>query len=1161
MADPAEQLESRQGPFDQASDALQPMQPSHRLNGEPTIVHFSPGPPESTELASGAEPTRQSVVLKPVFKMKRTGTATMPPATPVRDSNSSWRAMPATSHGPYGAYEPEPAKVFSDILPPSSTPIPHPTQHSEANSAPNGARKTKYATDEERRRATSLALKERWRTGRMDIAVKKRLETMRLRREAAALLGTPGITKPSGPVASLNHTPMSSASPKRSAILSGLAATPPHRARKRSLGPDQLARLTEEKTIPNQSTALTPNSGAHTGTEEAKYLVQPRPTAPDFHMLDIGDSSNRNFSYQQAQPTSASALDDEDDQSADQEWEEEGDDLSMDASSADITERVNGRILDEGSGDGSHLVLAAPDRPYTSWRDDDGSLIKAYGALIPEGYQLSQGTPQHPWICPIRTCRKIFSEIKELGRHFVRLHSGSRLHDNEDGTFSERRQTQLRGGVSKQPAIVVSRGPADSSDPPPIAPSYPTSVLRRRSLDILGPPISESEADADVSLSVTPSHPQLNQSSQPEGDAAALWKYLQPHLVKHKRRNIPTQGWVSQLITLSRVRDLDWHSEWLSRNVFSDTHPRDISALIVQVTGDPAPKPCNRCSDGKGPFRSCIMVSAKANSGPLRNILSCANCFYHFRQTYCSHKLWGAERADRILTARADGIPLGDLHDDALVEEEERHGSLEHDDSHAIAWNGDKSRAETPGTAGNAPAAISEAEPGRLYTMWPDENGELTPTFGALLPAGYQLDTTIPGRPWVCPVRSCRKALCKRGDLGFHFQRVHFAAILNDNGDGTFSTKGVYRSKSVAPGGKILIKAPPIVVSKEPIESNSPIPQPQLPDYLAAAKPSLSAVNDPEMEPMDDTEPESHEMAELWSYIQPHLFSTVSIPSSRVIRHLLTLPRRREIQFNTHRRRSGFVEGKNEDIAAVIVQVTGDEVSSPCSRCRKGKGLFKGCVVVPEQAHPKAKTRYPCCGNCLYKGKRSSCSLLKWVGERDTRATTTLAADDQTPSARDLRPRRSTTQSSFPSASLPRQPTSSALISQGTFPGQNELLEMEDWEIAPGRIRETAGPYPETIAFSKPYLSTPQAVPVCDDVAFRVDTITPGGVLRLEVEANMTRLLSVAAGKVKVKLGDEDEFVVGRHGLFKVKPGVGCTVRNGLYMDAVVHTVVLAGYD
>jgi hypothetical protein len=218
--------------------------------------------------------------------------------------------------------------------------------------------------------------------------------------------------------------------------------------------------------------------------------------------------------------------------------------------------------------------------------------------------------------------------------------------------------------------------------------------------------------------------------------------------------------------------------------------PRDVSALIVQVTGDPAPKPCNRCSDGKGPFLSCIMVSARADSGPLKNFLSCANCFYHYGQTYCSHKHWGAERANRILAARAEGAMPGDLHDDVRLEEQNGEDSfLEHEDANAVDDEKvDGSTAGTPMMPRGVSMNITEAEPGREYTMWPgegdgqvlrtpaltcsvpDENGQLAPTSGALLPAGYQLDATIPGRPWVCPVRTCRKALCKRTDLGFHFQ-------------------------------------------------------------------------------------------------------------------------------------------------------------------------------------------------------------------------------------------------------------------------------------------------------------------------------------------------------------------------------------------------------
>ncbi|KAB5578792.1 hypothetical protein GE09DRAFT_1091064 [Coniochaeta sp. 2T2.1] len=53
--------------------------------------------------------------------------------------------------------------------------------------------------------------------------------------------------------------------------------------------------------------------------------------------------------------------------------------------------------------------------------------------------------------------------------------------------------------------------------------------------------------------------------------------------------------------------------------------------------------------------------------------------------------------------------------------------------------------------------------------MWPDESGVLVTTYGALLPDGYKLDDSEPGRPWICPVRSCRRLFDLARNLGHHF--------------------------------------------------------------------------------------------------------------------------------------------------------------------------------------------------------------------------------------------------------------------------------------------------------------------------------------------------------------------------------------------------------
>lgn len=45
-------------------------------------------------------------------------------------------------------------------------------------------------------------------------------------------------------------------------------------------------------------------------------------------------------------------------------------------------------------------------------------------------------------------------------------------------------------------------------------------------------------------------------------------------------------------------------------------------ALLVQLTGDSAPAPCEKCAVGCGQFASCVVVSSKTDPG---NMYGCAN--------------------------------------------------------------------------------------------------------------------------------------------------------------------------------------------------------------------------------------------------------------------------------------------------------------------------------------------------------------------------------------------------------------------------------------------------------------------------------------------------------------------------------------------------------
>ncbi|TEA12434.1 54S ribosomal protein L2 [Colletotrichum sidae] len=123
-----------------------------------------------------------------------------------------------------------------------------------------------------------------------------------------------------------------------------------------------------------------------------------------------------------------------------------------------------------------------------------------------------------------------------------------------------------------------------------------------------------------------------------------------------------------------------------------------------------------------------------------------------------------------------------------------------------------------------------------------------------------------------------------------------------------------------------------------------------------------------------------------------------------------------------------------------------------------------------------------------------------------------------------------------------------------------ELLEMEDWEVAPGRVRDEDNTFPTNVAFSNAYLTTNQAVTVSEDIAFNVLVIKPGASHQWTEEDDKIRICSLAVGKVHVKLDQTEPFQIGPNGMFKLKPSVACTVENRLYIDAVIHVTSVAQY-
>lgn len=91
------------------------------------------------------------------------------------------------------------------------------------------------------------------------------------------------------------------------------------------------------------------------------------------------------------------------------------------------------------------------------------------------------------------------------------------------------------------------------------------------------------------------------------------------------------------------------------------------------------------------------------------------------------------------------------------------------------------------------------------------------------------------------------------------------------------------------------------------------------------------------------------------------------------------------------------------------------------------------------------------------------------------------------------------------------------------------------------------------IAYSRTYLSGTQPVRVCKEAYCVVRPVSPGSSYTFDKSEDTVRLCSVVLGKLHVQLEGEPIFVLGILGVFKIRPGVACTVANEMCMDAILQ--------
>ncbi|ERS97851.1 hypothetical protein HMPREF1624_06022 [Sporothrix schenckii ATCC 58251] len=179
--------------------------------------------------------------------------------------------------------------------------------------------------------------------------------------------------------------------------------------------------------------------------------------------------------------------------------------------------------------------------------------------------------------------------------------------------------------------------------------------------------------------------------------------------------------------------------------------------------------------------------------------------------------------------------------------------------------------------------------------------------------------------------------------------------------------------------------------------------------------------------------------------------------------------------------------------------------------------------------------------------RRSGRVAGKEVDVLPTGRTATSSSSSFSSSAMALsRPHTNTASSSR----LATTSSDSALMAAGNVqPGGADALEMEDWEVAPGRVQSKAH---ENIAFSNAYLTSNQMVPIDHNMSYRVEVVRPGQLVSFNADERAMRMCMLAAGKLRVVVG-EDRFVMGPNGMFRVKPGTSFGVENRQYIDAYLH--------
>ncbi|KAG6088246.1 hypothetical protein E4U15_006470 [Claviceps sp. LM218 group G6] len=811
-----------------------------------------------------------------------------------------------------------------------------------------------------------------------------------------------------------------------------------------------------------------------------------------------------------------------------------------------------------------HFLLASNNMPYTVWVDPNGTPVPARGALLPAEYKLHDD-PDFPFVCPIRSCRRTLPNLFALGGHFNAGHSHVQVHDNLDGTFTQ--VGKYTNTTGSHPCIVVSQGPPPPGALPPVEPRLPDTLHKnKRHLPYVGGGRAKRQM-IRTSTQIRAAQRQANFAPEQAPVEQPLEQArFAPDLSNRQAlsRDVPTVPGIPYTSTASRV-----------------SPPQTVTQA--------APTPGQY---GSGSIRQSILARLRADRYS-SHALSLSQSTQGAVARLQADEDVSCERPDtcspnaQIIAARlqADKHVSGEQSDtrspnaqsivarlqaDKEVSDERPHTRSPNAESVMARLQADKLSGERP----HSHVAGLQTDK-RVSDERPHKD---SPPNAETIVVRLQADKDVSSEPPHTRSPSAQGVMARlQADRNVSSERPD---TRSSNAQSVIAR--LEADKEVS-GERPHTHSPSAQSTVARLQTDKGVSDEQ-PDTRSTSTQSVMARLEADKDVSDER---SHTRSPTSQNIGARLQAGKGVPSDRPYTRspsaqgaVARLQADKEVSGERPHTHSPSAQStvarlqtdkgvsdeqkdtRSPSTQSIMARLEADKDVSgkrPNTRSPSVQGIMARLQVDKDVSMERSHTRSPHAPvvmACLQADKGVSDK------QPDTRSPSAQGVVARLQADTDVSSERPYTRS--PSArqtqQVAPQPESPPNDSSEQHAPAQAKLEMESWEIAPGRV--TGKDSLQNVAFSGTFLASSKPIVVCSDIAFNVLTIRPGQSHHVVVQRDRMQLYSVASGKVHVTTGGVS-VALGPNGMFPVRGGERCVVMNRLYSEATLHctTVPDSGYS